>query len=150
MTLRPMLCLSAVLALAACDTRLNPLNWFGRSEPVAVTSLVPPAAEDPRELVAEVVALSIAPMPGGAIVTATGRAATQGWWNADLVLREGEGTDPAAPVYDFRVLPPVVQMPVSTPQSREVTVAVYLSDNDLDGVRSITVQGAANARAVRR
>jgi hypothetical protein len=65
-------------------------------------------------------------------------------------VREGEGTDPAAPVYDFRVLPPVVPMDVSTPQSREITVALFVTDDELEAVRSITVQGAANARAVRR
>jgi hypothetical protein len=150
MTKALILGLCAVLALSACNSRLNPLNWFGRSEPVAADTLVPAPAADPRDLIAEVVTLTAEPMPGGAIITATGRAATQGWWNAELVLREGEGTDPAAPVYDFRVLPPVVAMPVSTPQSREVTVALFLSDRDLDGVGSITVQGAANARAVRR
>jgi hypothetical protein len=150
MTLRPMLCLCAVLALAACNSRLNPFNWFGRSEPAAVQTLVPAAPEDPRPLVAEIVEVTAEPMPGGAILTVTARAATQGWWDAHLVLREGEGTDPAAPVYDFRVQPPPAPMPVSTPQSREITAAVFLSDDELEGVRSITVQGAANARAVRR
>jgi hypothetical protein len=154
MTLRPIhgptLALCAVLALSACQSRLNPLNWFGGSEPVPASALVPPTEADARDLVAEVVSLSAEPMPGGAILTATGRAATQGWWNAELVLREGAGTDPAAPVYDFRMLPPPVPLPVSTPQSREVTVALFLSDIDLGGVRSITVQGAANARSVRR
>jgi hypothetical protein len=145
-----MLCLCAVLALAACDSRLNPFNWFGQSEPVEDLVLVPAAPGDPRPLVAEILEVTAEPMPGGAILTVTARAATQGWWDADLVLREGDGTDPAAPVYDFRVQPPLRPAPVSTPQSREVTAAVFLSDDELDGVRSITVQGAANARAVRR
>ncbi len=148
MTVRLTLMLCAALALSACGTRLNPFNWFGRSEPAAVS--VPSAAADPRDLVAEVVSMTVDPMPGGAILTATGRTPTQGWWNAELVLREGEGTDPAAPVYDLRLLPPVVPTDVNTPQSREVTVGLYLSDIDLAGVRTITVQGAGNARMVRR
>jgi hypothetical protein len=150
MTTRLTLALCAVLALAACNTRLNPLNWFGRSEPAAPVALVPAAAADPRDLVAEVLTMQVEALPGGAILRATGRTPTQGWWDAELVLREGPDADPAAPVYDFRILPPVIRMDVNTPQSREVTAGLYLSDVDLAGVRSITVQGAGNARAVRR
>jgi hypothetical protein len=150
MTRHLILGLCAVLVLSACNSRLNPVNWFGTSEPVAAVELAPAPGADPRDLVAEVLEVTIEPMQGGAILTATGRTATQGWWSADLVLREGEGTDPAAPVYDFRVLPPVVPTAVSTPQSREITVGLFLTDDALDGVRSITVQGAGNGRAVRR
>jgi hypothetical protein len=150
MTARLTLALCAVLALTACNTRLNPFNWFGRSEPAAPATLVTEAPADPRDLVADVLTMTVEPLPGGAILRATGRTPTQGYWDAELVLREGPDEDPAVQVYDFRIFPPVVQMDVNTPQSREVTVALYLSDIDLDGVRSISVQGAANARAVRR
>jgi hypothetical protein len=143
-----------LVVLAGCggfrDSRLNPFNWFGRSEAAQLEPLVPEAAPDDRALVADVIDMQIDQLPGGAILRATGRAPTQGYWQAELVLREGPDQDPTALVYDFRVFPPVTPTAVSTPQSREVTVALYLSDIDLAGVQSITVQGATNARSVRR
>ena len=151
MPARQILALSLCVSLAGCgglrDSRLNPLNWFGRSE-VRETIILPEKAADPRPLVAEVLTMSVEPMPGGAIVRATGRTPTQGWWQAELVpqpLTEG-----GALVYEFRLLPPITQTDVNTPQSREVTVAQYISDIKLEAVREIVVQGAGNARASRR
>jgi hypothetical protein len=142
--------LVCMLVLASCgQSRLNPFNWFKRSAPVE-TTLVAATPEDARALVADVLTLDIDQLPGGAILRATGRTEVQGYWEAELVLREGPDADPAKPMYDFRAFPPVGRTDVNTPQSREVTVAVYLSDIDLNGVTSITVQGAGNARAVRR
>jgi hypothetical protein len=142
--------LACLVMLAACgQSRLNPFNWFKRSAPVE-TTLVAATPEDARALVADVLSLDIDALPGGAILRATGRTEVQGYWEAELVLREGPDADPAKPIYDFRAFPPVGRADVNTPQSREVTVAVYLSDIDLNGVTSITVQGASNARAVRR
>jgi hypothetical protein len=141
---------ACLLLLASCgQSRLNPFNWFKRSAPAPVTLAVETPA-DARALVADVISLDIDALPGGAILRATGRTEVQGFWEAELVLREGPEADPAKPVYDFRAFPPVGRTDVNTPQSREVTVAVYLSDIDLNGVVSITVQGAGNARAVRR
>jgi hypothetical protein len=146
--------LLCLVVLAGCggfrDSRLNPLNWFGGSQSADLEPLLPAAAPDDRALIAELTDVQIEQLPGGAILRATGRAPTQGYWQAELVLREGPDQDPSAQVYDFRIFPPVTPAPVSTPQSREVTVALYLSDIDLASVQSITVQGATNARAIRR
>ncbi|MFM2388862.1 MAG: hypothetical protein RLZZ437_417 [Pseudomonadota bacterium] len=143
-----------LVVLAGCggfrDSRLNPLNWFGGSQSAELEPLLPAEAPDDRALIAELLDVQIDQLPGGAILRATGRAPTQGYWQAELVLREGPDQDPTALVYDFRIFPPVTAANVSTPQSREVTVALYLSDIDLASVQSITVQGATNARAIRR
>jgi hypothetical protein len=148
------LALCCAVSLAGCgrlsESRLNPLNWFGKSQAAQLEPLVPAAVADDRALVADVIDMKIDVLPGGAILRATGRAPTQGWWQAELVLREGPEEDPTRQVYDFRIFPPPAPTPSSTPQSREVTVAVYLSDIDLAGVQSITVQGATNARSSRR
>jgi hypothetical protein len=53
-------------------------------------------------------------------------------------------------VYEFRVFPPVGKTDVNTPQSRQVDVAIYISDVKLQNVTEIVVQGATNARASRR
>jgi hypothetical protein len=140
--------LMMVVLLGACQSRLNPFNWFGRSAPVEKVLITEGEAADPRALVSEVLSLVIEPFPGGAIVRAEGRTPTQGWWEAELVARpiEKEGVL----VYDFRLLPPIVRTDVSTGRSRQVAVAVSLSDIKLAGIREIIVQGASNARAVRR
>lgn len=140
--------LMMVVVLGACQSRFNPFNWFGRSAPVEQVLLPVTAAEDPRALVDEVLSLTIEAFPGGAIIRAEGRTPVQGYWDAELVARpiEKEGVQ----IYDFRILPPIVATDVNTPRSRQVAVAVSLSDIKLDGISQIIVQGARNARAVRR
>ena len=143
--------LVAVLVLTSCgaarESRLNPFNWFGRSERVG--TLTPVAEErDPRLLVADVVTLSIEPYSGGAIVKATGVMESQGWWQADLV--EVEGDDPSHLVLDFRVLPPVTQTPVGNARAREVTAATTLTPRRLEDITRVTVQGERSARTTRR
>ena len=143
--------LTLVLALGACgairESRLNPFNWFGRSEraqPVAVKQVVP---GDPRQLMQDVTALVLDRSAGGVIVRATGLPPTQGYWKAQLVPRP---VDKGVLIYDFLVFPPVTPADVSTPQSREITVAVFVSDFKLQEVSQITVQGKNGARTARR
>lgn len=140
--------LSLVVVLGACGSRLNPFNWFGRSAPVDTVLITQAEAVDPRALVDEVLSLDIEAFPGGAIIRAEGRTPVQGYWDAELVARpiEKEGVL----IYDFRVLPPINRTDVNAPRSRQVAVAVSLSDIKLQGISQIIVQGARNARAVRR
>ena len=144
--------LSLVVGLGGCgairESRLNPFNWFGRSAPVEQVLIAGETAVDPRALVDEVLSLDIEAFPGGASLRAEGRTPVQGYWAAELVARliEKDGVL----VYDFRILPPINTTDVNTPQSRQVAVAVSLSDIKLDGISQIIVQGARNARAVRR
>jgi hypothetical protein len=142
--------LCATLALGACSSigssRLNPFNWFGGDEEtVAVAPDQTPT--DKRLLVSQVTEMQIEKMPGGVIIRATGLPPTQGYWDAELVARPVED---GVAIYDFRIFPPITQQIASTTQSREVTVGAFLSNIKLEGVRQITVQGAANARTSRR
>jgi hypothetical protein len=143
--------LGLAVALAGCgglrESRLNPFNWFRKSEP-RETIVLPDAREDGRGLAEAVLSMSVEPIPGGAIVRARGQMPAQGYWQAELVplpLTEG-GTL----VYEFRVLPPAKKTDVNTPQSRQVDVAIYISDVKLQNVGEIVVQGATNARSSRR
>ena len=149
-TLRPaLICLC--LVLAGCggfrDSKMNPFNWFGRSEEVEKVAL-PAAPQDRRALVQQVVTLHVEEVPGGAIVRATGLPPTQGYWDAELVPQPVDGSGRL--VLDFRVFPPIETMPAGTPPSREVVVALYLSNYKLDSIHEIVVQGEMNARAARR
>lgn len=139
------------LALAGCgavrESRLNPFNWFKRSEPRETIAL-PAQGGDPRPLVDTVLSMAVEPIPGGAVVRARGVTPTQGWWDAELVARD-LGEDGVL-VYEFRLLPPRGQTDVNTQRSREIDVAIYISDVKLANVREIVVQGATNARSARR
>lgn len=145
------LALSVVLLVSACgmvrNSKLNPFNWFGRSEKTEVIQLGQKPA-DPRLLVEELTQMSVEPYSGGAIVRATGITPTQGWWDAELV--EVPTEDPSHLVLEFRIYPPVINTPVNTPRSREVTVATNISSIRLQTISQITVQGAKSARSSRR
>jgi hypothetical protein len=143
--------LGLALGLAGCgglrDSKLNPFNWFKKSEP-RETIVLPDAQADGRGLVEAVLDLKVEPIPGGAIVRARGQTPKQGYWQAELVpLPLSEG---GAQVYEFRIFPPVGNSDINTPQSRQVDAAIYISDIKLENVREIVVQGATNARASRR
>ncbi len=151
MTTRLILTLVIAVSLAGCGgmrtSKLNPFNWFGKSEP-RETMVLPTQQADPRALVETVLEMKIEAIPGGAIIRATGRSPTQGWWAAELVA--GDVDENGRLVIDFRILPPIKPADVSTPQSRDVTAALYLSDIVLAPISEIVVQGASNARASRR
>ncbi len=143
--------LIALTVLSACgglrDSRLNPMNWFGRSQPAAQVQ-VAAAPTDPRALVDQVLSMTVESYPGGAIVRATGLPPTQGYWQAELVARPLD--ENGVLVLDFRVFPPIAAAGVINQQSREITVAYNLSDIKLQGISEIVVQGAGNARSSRR
>ena len=143
--------MAAVLVLAGCgairESRLNPFNWFGRSEARATVAIAA-APADLRALAPEILAMTVEPYPGGAIVKATARTPTQGWWDAELVARDTD--ENGVLVYEFRLFPPLAATPAGTAQSREVTAAASISDIKLQGVTEIVVQGEGNARASRR
>ena len=139
--------LATLLVLVSCgsvrDSRLNPFNWFGPSEPTEAF-VNPATAQDPRFLVEDVVSMTIEPYSGGVIVRANGITPTQGWWDAELV--ETETDDPTHLVLEFRLLAPLTETGVNTPRSREVVVAKTLSVQRLEVISKTTVQGAKNAR----
>jgi hypothetical protein len=148
---RRLVVLGLAAALAGCgrlrQSKLNPFNWFKKSQP-RETIVLPGEKDDPRPLVDTVLSMAVEPIPGGAVVRARGVTPTQGWWDAELVLRDVE--EAGVLVYEFRLQPPPGRTDVNTQQSREIDVAIYISDVKLEGVREIVVQGATNARTSRR
>ena len=136
------------LSLAACASRLNPLNWFGgNSEEAVEPAADAPVGTDPQFLVASVTGLRIEPLPTGAVVTATGVAQSQGYFDAQLVeiaREDGRIT------FEFRVMPPPAPAPVGSEAARQIVTARDLSQRDLDGIREIAVQGAGNRLVSRR
>ena len=148
MTGRLLITLTLVIAITGCarvsESRLNPFNWFGRSERVAVTTN---ASVPQLNLVAQVTKLRVESAPGGAIIHAVGLPQQQGFYDGELVLSEAEA---GVLSYQFAIKPPLEQTRVSTPQSREVVVGLFVSAQRLEGVRQVRVSGTSNALAVRR
>lgn len=142
--------LALPIALGACgrigQSKLNPFNWFGRSRRKNQTAtLGPNEAADGRVLVQSVTHLDIAETPTGAIVQATGLPPTQGWWKAELVADNHGDPLEGVVTYRFLVFEPREAQDTSTPQSREVTAAAFISNVRLETIREIVVQGEANA-----
>lgn len=163
--------LAGTLILAGCggwrDSRVNPGNWFGKSNSVAVATdsdatdvnpLLPErqgksilAREEPEDLsvlVAEISALKVEPTPTGAIIYATGVAERQG--AHEVQLRPALDSPAGTLEFTFNVVYPEGATAKGSVHSRSVHAAVTLSDQDLAGIRTIRVNGANNARDSRR
>ncbi len=145
--------LIATMTLTGCatvrDSRLNPFNWFGSS-----TAEVEPLVEaraavvDRRPLVREVTALTVERTPGGAVIRATGLPPTQGYYAAELT--QADESPPGTLSYLFRALPPREATRSGTAPSREIVVAIFVTDQQLAGISTIRVLGQENSRASRR
>ncbi|HQY43712.1 MAG TPA: hypothetical protein PK450_05975 [Paracoccaceae bacterium] len=144
------------LALTGCgrirESRLNPLNWFGRARRNrTAATLSPIEAADGRLLIREVTELQVEKSQGGAIIRAAGLPPTQGWWKAELVSEtRGRPDEDGVLTYRFLVYQPLGQTRVSTPQSRRLTAAVFLSDIKLEAITRIVVQGETNSLSSNR
>ena len=153
MTGRFIIALMLVATIAGCarvsESRLNPFNWFGRSEKAEV-SVNTGENVDPRGLVSQVIALRVEQVPGGAIIRATGLPTRQGYYDGVLLPVGREAANEGVLSYEFRASAPYQQTRVSTQQSREIIVGRFVSEQTLDGVRQIRVSGASNALVVRR
>lgn len=148
--------LTLALALAACgsagESRLNPLNWFGRATPTAIAVPAGSATTlpDGRQPVEQVTLLRVEPSGSGAVVEARGLPPVQGFWDAELVATgDGRPVDGVL-VYELRVFPPLVPRPAGPPASREVVVGAAIPSAVLRDVRVVRVLGRLNAVEVRR
>lgn len=153
------------LTLASCgtvrDSRLNPVNWFGRStseqpqpDPdAAVNPLLPERRatsfllerdeEQDGTPVAQIDSLVVERRPGGAILRVVGSDPNAALFDVKLV-RDAEADDGTLS-YTLRAL----RAPGQSGATR-VTAAAFASDQDLDGIGIIRVQGAGNAQVSRR
>ena len=144
------------LAVAGCESNLNPVNWLGgqATDGPTIRLREAPQVVDRRPLVDQVARLSLEPTAGGALLTAVGLPPSQGYWNTAL-LPEARGVDDRPVAQDgvirlrFVALPPPTPQPAGTAVSREVSAGLFLSDQTLQGVRRVEVVGARNSRAVR-
>ena len=163
--------LIAGFTLTSCgwsDSVVNPKNWFGGSEEVLtdaeaaeINPLIPQKRlsilnkkEQPIPVgdpIAQITQLRIERTTSGAIIHATGIAAREGAFGAQLTPDTPDETaENGVLSYTFRVFYPGAPTPFGTQRTRQVTVAHSLSTQQMNGVRSIRVTGAENARESRR
>ncbi len=144
--------LSVALLTSACSSRLNPLNWFGRdrSEAVRYVEQAPGGVIDERPLVAQILSLRVDRAPGGAIIHAVAVPPTQGYWEPALLVENNGRAVEGVLSFQFRASQPLRRAAQGNQPSREITAGVYLTDQQLAGVRTIIVRGAQNLRSVRR
>jgi len=166
------------VALTGCarvsESKLNPLNWFDRApeatagETVQRKPLVPAQAEvtivDARVLIETLTSASLEPSGNGAILRATGIAARQGYFNAELVLVDittaSQGFFNAELVlvditngvltYEFRVERPTGYEAIGSAASRQITVATVIDAAALRGVRGVVVRGSNGSKRLSR
>ncbi len=164
----------ATLTLSACnswrDSRANPSNWFGSSQPAPAETapvdeayaLVPkqndgvglfdrPDEEDTSVPIAKIDELRINATPTGAIIYASGTALRQGAFNARLVPVESEENQKnGVMAFTFLVNYPDTQTAQGTERSRMVSDAINVSRQELEGIRLVRVVGQQNALESRR
>lgn len=143
-----LLCATALMGCATVrDSKINPSNWFDAdkakaTEETAIKPLVPERTAvqmvDSRPLIAKLTELEVANVLGGVLVTATGTSDQMGAFNVELVPMASKAGER---IFAFRVQYPMG----ATVAKQSVTAAVFLSNTDLAGVRSIRVTSASNA-----
>ncbi len=159
------------LILTGCgwsNSGANPKNWFGGSkeapaevEAVDINPLLPRKRnsilnkkDEPVDIgvpIAKISQLRIERTPSGAIIHATGIGAREGGYGAQLVPdNSDEAAENGVLSYTFRVFYPLGTTALGTERTRRVDVARSLSNQQMDGVRSIRVSGTDNARESRR
>lgn len=146
------LTLALLVAVSGCgrvaDSRINPMNWFGGDKEQRVAAQeTPETAQRTDSLIAEILELEAAPHPGGVILTARGRAATQGFFDAELVPLGREGSQL---LFEFRARAPQNPQPEGAPVTREILAGLFLSRQTIGPATQIVVIAAQNRRTIRQ
>ena len=154
MRIKPLLVILLCVSLAACGGRRaeNPdgtstvstvddrpflVRVFGRRAGATASPVGQP-------LIPQVTDLLLERRPGGVIVHATGLSPRQGYFDARLVATNSEVPENGVLTYRFQASPPPGATRVSTVRSREIEVALFVSDQTIVGVREIRVLAAEN------
>lgn len=159
------------LALAGCDSRANPMNWFGNNDAVIVRSeeagpepeanpLIPNSrstilrsiTSDGNQaysgtLVAQVSDVQIERAPGISVVRVTGVARSLGAFDVRLI--PVTPPDNTTLRLELRARQPSDTVGQGTETARRVTTAFSLTDQTLAFVRNIEVVSQQNTRSIR-
>lgn len=151
------------------DSKANPGNWFGGSRDIptaaqaedvnpliparrtSILSKKPTAYVDHSVPITRVTQLRVERTNTGAIIHATGVGSRQGMFEVRLKPDDPEQLPVKGVLsYSFRVHYPQKSTPAGAEATRRVNVAISLTHQQMEGVRTIRVSGAENARESRR
>lgn len=96
--------------------------------------------------VAQIKSVELNDTAGGAILLATGLPTQQGSFDVRLIR---ENAEPGVLHYTLSAVQPATTQQ-GTQRSREIQAALFLSNQDLQGVNTIRVSGTANSMTARR
>ena len=100
-------------------------------------------ADQPIDRIAQLVADQV---PGGVLITATGETAKTGSYNGQFITLGS--ADPSILEYQFNVFHPPGATP-GTGKLRRITIAKFLTEQDIIKISLIRVHGADNVMTVR-
>jgi len=159
--------MAAALFLASCgavqDSRINPVNWFGKSREVAkapsdeeVNPLLPKGnnmlslrkKEHPYAGVdvARITDVTLDPVANGGVLRVQGLARIDAY-NLRLVPRDSTRSDTLAFALQAEFGP---DRATSSRATRTVIAARHVTADALEGIRRIRVEGVENARDIRK
>ena len=124
--------------------------WYGVERAETIEPAPEVFVEDRRVLVATVDKVIAEEVPGGVILWAAGTPPTEGYWKSGLVQVEKQTAKTGSLLFEFRVAPPPAGAPTGTAQTREIVEGIFLSTQDLEGIRQATVIGATNRRSTNK
>lgn len=151
--MKPIVVLMIAVALIGPGCSGNSFsNWLN---PKPTTTLEPkggykPVAVDNRPVIEEITSLRVENTLGGVILIAEGLPPTQGFWEADLVPVETGDAKSTSRKFEFRARPPISPAPTGSTASRKIEAGIYLSNQDLEGARTLTVVSLKSTRSVNR
>lgn len=162
------LLLCGALALTGCggglsDSWANPGNWFGQSRSEAISpsgtvnQLIPKRSLLKRKKVGyqgqpvdQIKRLRIERKPGGALITVVGVADSIGYYDVRLPADNDGKPVKGVLSYTLKAIRPASAIRGGGEAARQISAARFVSDQDLDGVRTIVVKGARNQQSTRR
>ena len=147
-----------LVALSACGQREGAGStgsaigdwWYGVERAETLEPAPEVFVQDNRVLVATVDKVIAEEVPGGVILWAAGTPPTEGYWASGLVQVEKETAKTGSLLFEFRVAPPRSGAPTGTATTREIVEGIFLSTQDLEGIRQATVIGATNRRSTNK
>ncbi|MEM8978186.1 MAG: hypothetical protein AAGD04_01780 [Pseudomonadota bacterium] len=145
-----LLCLSLAGCAGLRESRVNPLNWFGREDAEASVDVdsLPEKQRELRPLIESLTDVRLERLQGGAVLRVIGTTDRQGYYALALVPRETRSSFDTL-IFDARGVPPRAATPRGTTRSREVIMAREFTLPDLRGIREIQVVSATNTRRIR-
>ena len=159
--------MAAALLLASCgavqDSRINPANWFGKSREVAkapsedeVNPLLPKGnnmlslRKKEKEYagidVARITDVTLDPVANGGVLRVQGIARVDAY-NLRLVPRDSSRSDTLVFALQAEFSP---EGATNARGTRSVIAASHVTADMLEGIRRIRVEGAENARDIRK